>query len=436
MPPEDTDSEDEQPRIDEYGDRFEDYGFLKRAEEHKQAGNAFFQQGRFERALKEYGGALDQLLTVAFDKSIIIGKRKWNDVVIFRSTVHLNKSACHFKLQNWQDSATEALECLHGNLRETLMYSDPHIRAKVRESERKHGGTASGGAGSVEDKLPRLSRAKAWFRLSKCYANLDYLDRAKDAMAKALEMCDDKALLAELSQHGGRIEALERRQKQRQRDQFKGFFEKLQDRGGYVDSKDEVRAKWDSLDYDEKFRRVEELDDSDAEDGALLRLAAATDGRPAPGELAAQRLAQRRTVEVRPSTVGLARARLADISFEEYLERRERGEITYAVEAENQSLHPDGRMDSISVAAGHPGEVGIADAPYDPADIMPQRQEDLARREVEWRARCRGREMDELEEEELRTARERLSRSRQVAGDSRYPRRAGQAKRSVLDDSD
>ena len=36
-------------------------------------------------------------LTVAHDKSILIGKRKWNDVVVLRSTLHLNKSTCHYK---------------------------------------------------------------------------------------------------------------------------------------------------------------------------------------------------------------------------------------------------------------------------------------------------------------------------------------------------
>ena len=37
-------------------------------------------------------------LTIAYDKSILIGKKKWNDVVVLRSTLHLNKSTCHYKL--------------------------------------------------------------------------------------------------------------------------------------------------------------------------------------------------------------------------------------------------------------------------------------------------------------------------------------------------
>ena len=36
-------------------------------------------------------------LTIAYDKSILIGKKKWNDVVVLRSTLHLNKSTCHYK---------------------------------------------------------------------------------------------------------------------------------------------------------------------------------------------------------------------------------------------------------------------------------------------------------------------------------------------------
>merc|ERR1719356_2165476 len=100
---EDTDSEEEL-RVDEYGDRFEDYGFLDRAEEHKKAGNADFQKERYEKALKEYDNALDQLLTVAYDKSIIVGKSKWNDIVVFRSLIHLNKSTCFFKLEEWVKS--------------------------------------------------------------------------------------------------------------------------------------------------------------------------------------------------------------------------------------------------------------------------------------------------------------------------------------------
>ena len=38
-------------------------------------------------------------LTIAYDKSILIGKKKWNDVVVLRSTLHLNKSTCHYKFQ-------------------------------------------------------------------------------------------------------------------------------------------------------------------------------------------------------------------------------------------------------------------------------------------------------------------------------------------------
>jgi hypothetical protein len=44
-------------------------------------------------------GWLASRLTIAYDKSILIGKKKWNDVVVLRSTLHLNKSTCHYKLQ-------------------------------------------------------------------------------------------------------------------------------------------------------------------------------------------------------------------------------------------------------------------------------------------------------------------------------------------------
>ena len=36
-------------------------------------------------------------LTIAYDKSIVIGKKKWNDIVVMRSTLHLNKSTCFYK---------------------------------------------------------------------------------------------------------------------------------------------------------------------------------------------------------------------------------------------------------------------------------------------------------------------------------------------------
>lgn len=109
-------------------------------------------------------------------------------------------------------------------------------------------------------------RAKTWFRLSKCYANLGWLDRAKEAMAKGLETCDDQQLLLELSQHSLRIDALERQQNEKQKKQFAGFFDKLQGQGGYVETKKPDRGEqWGRLDSKEKLTHIEQLDDSDSE---------------------------------------------------------------------------------------------------------------------------------------------------------------------------
>ena len=90
---------------------------------------------------------LSRRLTVAYDKSIVIGKKKWNDVVVLRSTLHLNKSTCHYKrrplsfylncflrLKEWQKALDAALECLVGNHRDEMIFTDPQIRQKVKES--------------------------------------------------------------------------------------------------------------------------------------------------------------------------------------------------------------------------------------------------------------------------------------------------------------
>ena len=93
-------------------------------------------------------------LTIAYDKSIVIGKKKWNDIVVMRSTLHLNKSTCFYKphpqltfleimeqgvfvprLKDWQQSLDAALECLVGNHRDEMLFTDPHIRQKLKESE-------------------------------------------------------------------------------------------------------------------------------------------------------------------------------------------------------------------------------------------------------------------------------------------------------------
>jgi len=207
----------------------------------------------------EYNKALEQLVTVAYDKSIVIGARKWNDVVILRSTIHLNMSTCHFKLQKWKLALEEALECLVGNVREQQMYTDPHVLAKIKKTSQKSGTL---GVVLVEQRLPRVTRAKAWFRVAQCYTNLKYLDRSKEAIAKALEMCDDRQMMAELANHSMRLEAMKREEKEKQKKQFEGFFSKLSVQGGYVDRKQEDKAGWNTLGYKDKLKALEELDDS------------------------------------------------------------------------------------------------------------------------------------------------------------------------------
>lgn len=365
---------DEEPelRTDEYGERFEDYGFLKRADEHKQAGNADFKKDRFEKALKEYECALDQLLTVAHDKSIIIGKQKWNDVIVLRSTIHLNKSACQFKLKNWQGAADAALECLMGNIHEEMMFTDPAIRAKVKQSQQKHGNSDSP---FLEQKLPKATRAKAWFRLSKSHANLGHLDRAKEALAKAKENQEDRQGLTEMNEHALRIEALDKQQKQRQKQQFKGFFEKLQERGGYVDTKTVAKAHWDTLDYAQKLKQVEELDDSDGDDACLP-----ISDPVVPGA----------SVE-------------AGLSFEQCLEQR-----SDPVKAPARGVDP---AESV-IKDKSENQASTANTLYTAADISALRQKDAQRREREWRQRSKEQEIDDLEEDELRQARERLARKK------------------------
>mmetsp|Transcript_41699 Transcript_41699/g.89530 ORF Transcript_41699/g.89530 Transcript_41699/m.89530 type:complete len:307 (-) Transcript_41699:55-975(-) len=262
--------------FDEYGDRFADYGFLRRVEVLRQNGNAAFQIGNYQAAIKEYDSALDRLLTVAFDKSIVIGKRKWDDVVVTRSSLHLNKSTCLLKLQLWDESAKAALECLHGSVQETLLYSDPSVRAKVRQAQQSHRASIL-----VEDKLPTALRAKAWFRLAKCYLHLEVFDKAWEAFKKSASLTPDAAASsAALAELRASLERLRRKQACREQKRFAGFFDKLQDQGGYADAKDKARARWNNLSLEEKRRCLEELDDSGDEDSAALGGCAAANLNP------------------------------------------------------------------------------------------------------------------------------------------------------------
>ncbi|CAE7653026.1 unnamed protein product [Symbiodinium sp. CCMP2456] len=333
---------------DEYGDLFEDYGFLKRAEAFKGEGNKAFAKERFEKALAEYDDALEQLLTVAYDKSIVIGKKKWNDIVVMRSTLHLNKSTCFYKLKDWQQSLDAALECLVGNHRDEMLFTDPHIRHKLKESERKSG---HAGATLVEFRLPRITRAKAWFRASQCYGHLDFLDKAKDALAKALEACDDQGLIAEISQHSLRLDTLERLQKDKQKKQFAGFWDKFQDRGGYSEGKNDVQ-EWDKLKYWERFKHVEEYEerysyvdqDQQQEDPKRGHAAELLHHLP-PG------------AKWDSAVKGLTKKmyRSIDRSFEEYLEKKSAGQV------EESSVTEE------------PGQSPRIEVPPEPKDVVPPR---------------------------------------------------------------
>ncbi|CAE8656388.1 unnamed protein product [Polarella glacialis] len=83
-----------------------------------------------------------------------------------------------------------------------MLFTDPHIQQKVKESDHRHGHL---GVTFVEYRLPRLIRVKAWFRISQCYGHLEYLEKAKDLLAKALEMCDDPDVMPTLAQHSLRM---------------------------------------------------------------------------------------------------------------------------------------------------------------------------------------------------------------------------------------
>lgn len=408
---------------------------MKRAEEHKEKGNSNFKQERYERALKEYDMSLECLITVAYDKSIVLGKRKWNDVVVMRSTVHLNKSTCHYKLERWQRAADEANECLVGNIRDEQMFTDPHIRNKVKQAEKNHGRSD---VTLVEQRLPRPVRSKAWFRLSRCYTQLEYVDRAREAMAKALEMCDDDGLLAEMTQHSLRIDVLERQQKERQKKQFKGFWDKLQDRGGYVEQRAERekqrKAEWDSLNYEERFSKIHELDDSEEEDDMPP-----VHGGPAPKADAFQadfedylRQSLPPGASVQSATEELQRARRqgVDRSFDAYqaekaqqderaAERRQAAEARPARPQGQAPPRPE-RIDEVPLR-WLPGQESRTEAaaagPGDAAEAWAQRQEEAARKERLWRMDYERRKRSEEEDEELRKARERvLQQELQKAG--------------------
>jgi hypothetical protein len=351
--------QDDGLQYDEYGELFEDFGFLKRAEESKAAGNEAFKKERFESALQQYDIALEGLLTVAYDKSIVIGKKKMNDVIVLRSTLNLNRSTCFYKLKEWQDSLDSALECLVGSHRDEMMLTDAHVRHKVKESDRKHG---HAGVTYVEQRLPRLTRAKGWFRASQCYAHLDYLDKAKDALAKALEMCDDEGLMAEISQHSLRIDTLERLQRDKQKVQFRGFWDKLQDRGGYADEQAKnargkhTKENWDTLNYWEKYKDVEEFEEQYQYVDPAMRQTARKQETPKNYDLL-QHLPPGAKFDSAVKGLTKKMYKNIDQSFEEYLQKKASGEIEEKSDEPDPLLRQRGQSPAIEFPPAPPERV-------------------------------------------------------------------------------
>lgn len=260
-----TDSGDEPIGKDERGEPFKDFGFLKRVEAHKAAGNAKFKKETYGKALKEYESAIELLNAISQDNAIIVSEKKMSDIVTLRSTIHLNRSTCYYKLKNWQKSVEEASKCLAGDDLMELKCDDPYIGGTVEHLDRKFGYM---NVAYVERRLPKATQAKAWFRMSRCYFNLGYPDRAKQATIKArdaCQACDDKQLLSEISQHWKHINTLEKKQRERQQKQFEGYFDKLGAQGGYVSKKMSSKARWDRLSYAQKLKHFEKLDGSDGD---------------------------------------------------------------------------------------------------------------------------------------------------------------------------
>merc|ERR1719195_234085 len=258
-------SDDEPESKDEHGEPFKDFGFLRRVEALKSAGNAKFKKDSYGKALKEYESALELLQAISQDKAIILSEKKMKDIVTLRSTIHLNRSTCYYKLKNWQKSVEEASKCLAGDDLEELKCNDPYLGGKVEHLDRKLGYI---NVAYVEHRLPKATQAKAWFRMSRCYVNLGYSDRAKQATTKArkaCQACNDKQLLTEISQHWKHINILEKKQRERQQKQFEGYFDKLGAQGGYMSKKMSNKARWDKLSYAQKLKHFEKLDGSDGD---------------------------------------------------------------------------------------------------------------------------------------------------------------------------
>mmetsp|Transcript_380 Transcript_380/g.1198 ORF Transcript_380/g.1198 Transcript_380/m.1198 type:complete len:334 (+) Transcript_380:107-1108(+) len=255
-----ADSEaDAAPGRDEHGEAFQDFGFLARAEGHKATGNVDFGHGNFEAALREYEAALQLLGTIAEDRSMVIGQKKWDEIVVLRSVIHLNKSACFYKLKSWQDAIREASRCLTGNVQMEKARTHPHILASARPSD----------IPQVDPRLVGATRTKAWLRMSECYLHLGHFGRARHAAVKAMQACGDDGARSRISQHSERIAALAQKEQRKQRARFQGFWEKLEQQGGYAKREASRRGQatsgWGGLSPAEKLQHAEALDGSGGE---------------------------------------------------------------------------------------------------------------------------------------------------------------------------
>mmetsp|Transcript_74251 Transcript_74251/g.150800 ORF Transcript_74251/g.150800 Transcript_74251/m.150800 type:complete len:351 (+) Transcript_74251:82-1134(+) len=264
-----------QPKPDQYGDLFLDFGFLQKAEDCKASGNAAFKKDQFDEALLEYDAALALLKTLAEDPSIKLGKRKWDDIVILRSTIHLNKSACHYKAKSFGPAIEEASACLVGNVREDVKNAALHVQRRWEELSEKKAWLS---VPEVDRRLPKSMCAKAWFRLTKCHARLGYPDRAKYVAAQALKCCDSKDLRTEILQFSKPFDSMVARQKAMQKKKYNVLWKKLDMEGGYMpkkfDRKSRAQDQFSSLKAVDKVRHLEELDGSDGDSDDDFDLAA------------------------------------------------------------------------------------------------------------------------------------------------------------------
>jgi len=358
-------------------------------------------------------------------------------VIVLRSTLHLNKSTCHYKLKQWQASLDAAMECLVGSHRDEMLFTDAHVRHKIKESERKNGHL---GVTYVEHRLPRITRSKAWFRASQCYGHLDFIDKAKDALAKAIEMCDDSGLMAEISQHSLRIDTLERLARDQQKKQFRGFWDKLQERGGYADEKKTAsKENWDSLNYWEKFKVADEPEESNRYVDPEMQEAQTPQERRSHTADLLRHLPPGTKWDSAVKGLTKKMYRNIDTSFEEYLQRK--AEVSEEISTDpllaEPSLSPRYEMPpapkdvvpprprkqeeapvAYSPRGGRPHARSRAARSPSPANVFKAQEalrktySDAAREESAWSESFSAEVLDEEEQKELQEARDRMAMQR------------------------